>query len=117
MNISRRIRTALIRATDNWLSRVYLAAVTGATGYFLFDALFVDHPDASMAAVVPWLLTAPLSLLYTLLPDGALSGTSTGLFTALYLVGIALAALANAAFMGHVVHRLRQPFPGTAPGA
>jgi hypothetical protein len=117
MNISRRIRTALIRATDNWLSRVYLAAVTGATGYFLFDALFVDHPDASMAAVVPWLLTAPLSLLYTLLPDSALSGTSTGLFTALYLVGIALAALANAAFMGHVVRRLRQPFPGTAPGA
>ncbi|MFK0019096.1 SCO4225 family membrane protein [Streptomyces sp. NPDC090798] len=117
MNISRRTRTALIRATDNWLSRVYLAAVTAATGYFLFDAFFVDHPDASMAAVVPWLLTAPLSLLYTLLPAGTLSGASTGLFTALHLAGIAFAALANAAFMGHVVHRLRQPFPGTAPSA
>ncbi|MGW4143893.1 SCO4225 family membrane protein, partial [Streptomyces mirabilis] len=34
------------RLTDNWLSRVYLAAVTAATGYVLFDALFVDHPDA-----------------------------------------------------------------------
>lgn len=70
-----------------------------------------------MAAVVPWLLTAPLSLLYTLLPDGSLSGTHTGLFTVLYLAGIAVAALANAAFMGHAVRRLRQPFPGTAPGA
>ncbi|MFJ8021683.1 SCO4225 family membrane protein [Streptomyces sp. NPDC096311] len=90
MNISRRTRTALTRATDNRLSRVYLAAVTATTGYFLFDALFVDHPDASMASVVPWLLTAPLSLLYTLLPDDTLS---------------------------HVAHRLRRPFPGTAPSA
>lgn len=70
-----------------------------------------------MAAVVPWLLTAPLSLLYTLLPDGTLSGADTGLVTALYLAGIALAALANAAFMGHTVRRLRQPFRGTAPSA
>ncbi len=85
MTISRRTRTALTQATDNWLSSLYLAAVTAATGYVLFDALFVDHPDASMAAVVPWLLTAPLSLLYTLLPDGTLSGTSTGVFTALHL--------------------------------
>lgn len=48
MNISRRTRTVLIRATDNWLSRAYLAVVTAATGYFLFDA------SSSTTPTPPW---------------------------------------------------------------
>ncbi|MEU9285736.1 hypothetical protein AB0D57_13670 [Streptomyces sp. NPDC048275] len=116
MSSSRHSRSALALATDNWLSRVYLAAVTAATCFFLYDSLFITHADASMAGAVPMLLTAPLGLLYTLMPDGTLTGTNDGLFTALYLAGTAVAALANAAFMGFALRRLRPPSPNTAPG-
>lgn len=68
MNSTRRTRTLLTTATDNWLSRGYLAVVAAATVFFLADTFLVSHPDASMSGAVPWLLTAPLSLMYTLLP-------------------------------------------------
>jgi len=113
MSITRRSRTLLTLATGNWLSRVYLAAVAAATVYFVVDALFVSHADASMSGAVPWLLTAPLSMLYTLLPEGTLNGTGDGAFMAVYLVGIAVAALANAAFMGLALRRIR-PASGRA---
>lgn len=106
MNGNRRPRTLLVLATDNWLSRAYLAVVVAATGFFLVDTFFVFHADASMSGVVPWVLTAPLSLLYTLLPEGTLNGTGDGAFLALYLVGIAAAALANAAFMGYALRKI-----------
>lgn len=106
-------RNLLTLATDNRLSRAYLAVVAAATGFFLFDTFFVTHADASMSGAVPWLLTAPLSLLYTLLPDGTLNGTGDGAFLALYLVGIAAAAVANAAFMGFALRKTR-PASGRA---
>ncbi|MFF3377000.1 SCO4225 family membrane protein [Streptomyces sp. NPDC002680] len=111
MNGNRRILLTL--ATDNWLSRAYLAVVVAATGFFLVDTFFVSHADASMAGAVPWLLTAPLSLLYTLLPEGTLNGTSDWAFLALYLVGIGVAAVVNAAFMGFALRKIR-PASGRA---
>ncbi|MEU9466255.1 hypothetical protein AB0D78_06285 [Streptomyces avermitilis] len=117
MNISRRSRALLAPAGDNWLSRVYLAVVVAATGFVLYDAAFVSHPDASLAGVVPWLLTAPLSLLYTLLPDAMFSDAPTGVSMAFYLAGIAVAALANAVFMGVALRRIRPSAPRTAPSA
>ncbi|UIX33920.1 SCO4225 family membrane protein [Streptomyces sp. GQFP] len=109
-------RTLLTLATDNWLSRGYLAVVVAATGFFLVDTFFVSHTDASMAGAVPWLLTAPLSLLYTLLPEGTLNGTGDGAFLAVYLVGIGVAALANAAFMGFALRRIRPASARTVGG-
>ncbi|MDW4907519.1 hypothetical protein RB628_19735 [Streptomyces sp. ADMS] len=117
MNGNRRPRTLLTLATDNWLSRGYLAVVVAATGFFLVDTFFVSHADASMSGVVPWLLTAPLSLLYTLLPEGTLNGTGDGVFLALYLAGIAAAALANAAFMGFALRKIWPASGGAAAGA
>ena len=117
MNSNRRTRTVLTLATDNWLSRGYLAVVLAATGFFLVDTFFVSHTDASMSGAVPWLLTAPLSLLYTLLPEGTLNGSGDGAFLALYLVGIAAAALANAAFMGLALRRIRPASGSAAAGA
>ncbi|MGW3649312.1 SCO4225 family membrane protein [Streptomyces sp. NPDC000878] len=113
MNSNRRTRTLLTLATDNWLSRAYLAVVAAATVFFLFDTFFVSHTDASMSGAVPWLLTAPLSFLYTLLPEGTLNGSGDGAFLALYLVGIGAAALANAGFMGFALRRIR-PASGRA---
>lgn len=117
MNSNGRTRTLLTSATDNWLSRGYLAVVAAATAFFLVDAFLVSHEDATMSGAVPWLLTAPLSLLYTLLPDGTLNGTGSGAFTALYLVGIAAAALANAAFMGLALRKIRPASGRAAAGA
>ncbi len=117
MSINRRSRNLLTLATDNWLSRVYLAVVAAASVYFVVDTLFVSHADASMAGVVPWVLTVPVSLLYTLLPEGTLNGTGDGVFMALYLVGIAAAALANAAFMGLALRKIRPGSGRVAAGA
>jgi hypothetical protein len=106
MTISRRIRSALALTVDNWLSRCYLGAVALATGFALYDQLFVDHADASFAFVAPLFLTAPLSLLLVALPGGAVTG---------YLA-IAAGALANAAVLGAVLRGLRRPSARTAPG-
>ncbi|NBM21308.1 SCO4225 family membrane protein, partial [Streptomyces sp. GC420] len=64
MSSSRRSRAVFAPAVDNWLSRCYLAAVALTTGYALLEELFVSHADASMAYVVPMVLTAPLNLLF-----------------------------------------------------
>lgn len=117
MSINRRSRNLLTLATDNWLSRTYLAVVAAATVYFLVDTLFVSHVDASMSGVVPWLLTVPMSLLYTLLPEGALEGANSGVAMGLYLVGITAAALANAAFMGLALRKIRPASGRAAAGA
>ncbi|MFI5798038.1 SCO4225 family membrane protein [Streptomyces sp. NPDC051677] len=115
MNLARRLRPLYAPATDNWLSRAYLALVGAAVAFVVFDTVFVSHPDASMAGVVPWLLTAPLSLLLTLLPDAVLDGA--GSFLVLYVVGIAVSAFVNAAVLGACLHRLRPTPPRTAHNA
>lgn len=107
MNIFRRIRTVLALAVDNWASRAYLAVIAAATGWVLYDAAFVEHQDASLAGVVPWLLTAPLSLLYTLLPGDGFAATEGWAAYAVYVAGIAVAATVNAVLIGLAVRRTR----------
>ncbi|PAZ13864.1 hypothetical protein CLM62_20430 [Streptomyces sp. SA15] len=100
MSSSRRSRALLALATDNWLSRCYLAAVVLASGFALYDDLFVTHADASLAGVWPLFLTAPLSLLFVALPESL----STG---ALFYAEIALAALVNAVALGALARTIR----------
>lgn len=107
MSIFRRIRTVFALAVDNWASRAYLAVIAATTLWVLYDAAFVEHADASMAGVVPWLLTAPFSLLYTLLPGDGFGGMEGGAAMAVYAVGIAVAATVNAALIGFAVRRTR----------
>ena len=117
MNIFSRIRTVLALAVDNWASRAYLAVIAATTVWVVCDTLFVEHADPSMAAVVPWLLTAPLSLLYTLLPGDGFGGAEGGAALAVYVAGIALAASANAALIGFAVRRTRLFPRRTATGS
>ncbi|MER5215719.1 hypothetical protein ABT063_35650 [Streptomyces sp. NPDC002838] len=100
MSSSRRSRAVLALAADNWLSRCYLAAVVLASGFTLYDDLFVTHADASLAGVWPLFLTAPLSLLFVALPESL----STG---ALFYAEIALAALVNAVALGALARTIR----------
>jgi hypothetical protein len=88
---------------DNWISRIYLAVVAVTLVFVGVDTLFVSHADASMSAVVPVLLTAPESLVLLLTPDGV-DGWAFGVA---YVAVVVVSALANAAFLGALLRRLR----------
>ncbi|WP_128379666.1 SCO4225 family membrane protein [Streptomyces cavernae] len=96
MSSSSRSRAVLALAVNNWLSRGYLAAVVLTAGYALYEDLFVAQTDASMAYVVPLLLTAPLNMLFMV----ALGWIPTD---APFYLGIAVGALVNAGILGAVV--------------
>ncbi|QNP69312.1 hypothetical protein IAG44_07585 [Streptomyces roseirectus] len=66
----------------------YLALVLAVAGWVAVDALFVDHPDASLVGVWLFLVTAPTSWLFLMLPGP------------LPLVGIVVGALVQAAVIG-----------------
>ncbi|GGQ90018.1 hypothetical protein GCM10010251_00100 [Streptomyces aurantiogriseus] len=86
----------LTLAVNNWVSRGYLAAVVLTGGFALYEDVFVSHADASMAYVVPMLLTAPLNMLFTV----ALGWIPTD---APFYLGIAVGALVNAVILGGIV--------------
>jgi hypothetical protein len=103
----------LALAVNNWLSRGYLAAVVLTAGFALYEDVFVSHADASMAYVVPMLLTAPLNLLFIV----ALGWVPTD---APFYLGIAVGALVNAMVLGAVVRAVRRRRPSSvrpAPSA
>ncbi|RSM56848.1 hypothetical protein DMH04_56670 [Kibdelosporangium aridum] len=97
----------LALATNNWLSRCYLAAVVLTAGSSLYEDIFVSHADASMAYVVPMLLTAPLNMLFTV----ALNWIPTA---APFYLGVALGALVNSVILGAVVRAVRRRRPSSA---
>ncbi|MFE9649440.1 SCO4225 family membrane protein [Streptomyces sp. NPDC006365] len=66
----------------------YLAVVAAVGVWVGVDALFVEHADASLAAVWLFVVTAPTSFLFLALP-GALS-----------FVGVAVGAVAQAFVLG-----------------
>ncbi|WP_063787063.1 SCO4225 family membrane protein [Streptomyces sp. NBRC 110028] len=74
MLIRRKTSDVLRRVLDvvagDWLSRGYLAVVLALLVWAWADASFFPYDDASLAAVVPALFTAPASLLFVLLPEG-----------------------------------------------
>ena len=78
----------LIQALRTPVALGYLLIVAGVAVWAGADALLVDHADASLAAIWAFLVTAPTSLLFVMLP-GPLAWT-----------GIAIGAVAQAAVLG-----------------
>ncbi|MDQ0762671.1 hypothetical protein QF027_005306 [Streptomyces canus] len=72
----------------NPLALGYLLLVAAVLCWVGVDALFVEHADASLAGVWAFLVTAPASLLFVMLPE------------AWAWAGIALGAVVNAAVLG-----------------
>lgn len=97
-------RQPAARIADNWVSRGYLAVCAALLVWVALDATLVQHEDASFAAVWPWLVTAPTSLLFALLPSG--DGAAGVL---LYVVSVLVAAVVNSWAISAVLRRLRAP--------
>jgi hypothetical protein len=106
VSFSHRSRAVLALTVNNWLSRGYLAAVVLTTGWALYEDVFVSHADASMAYVLPMLLTAPLNMLIMV----ALGWVPTD---APFYLGIAVGALVNAGILGTVVRAVRRRRPSS----
>ncbi|MET8975269.1 hypothetical protein ABZX85_06565 [Streptomyces sp. NPDC004539] len=68
----------------------YLALVLAVLGWVAVDTLFVEHQDASFAGVWAFVVTAPVSWIFLLLPQP------------LPAVGIAVGAVVQAAVIGAV---------------
>ncbi|MEO3972864.1 hypothetical protein [Streptomyces sp. CAU 1734] len=97
-----RLRRLLALATDNWLSRGYLAlfAVSLPVAFLA--------PESSYA-LVHLLLTAPLSTMAMAFPFGAGGGTLTGALTLALSTGwLLLGALVNAAVLGALTDHVRR---------
>ncbi|MFF0014624.1 SCO4225 family membrane protein [Streptomyces sp. NPDC005374] len=89
------------RSFLNPLSLGYLIVVAAVVGWVGVDTLFVEHADASLAAVWAFLVTAPASLLFVMLPDS------------LAWAGVVAGALVNAAVLGAAYRSIngRRPHP------
>jgi hypothetical protein len=78
----------LLKALRTPVALGYLLIVAGVVVWAGVDALLVDHADASLAGIWSFLVTAPTSLLFVMLP-GPLAWT-----------GVAIGAVAQAAVVG-----------------
>ncbi|MER5430513.1 hypothetical protein [Streptomyces sp. NPDC002588] len=103
MSSSRRSRTVLALAVNNWVSRAYLAAVALAVGIALCEDVFTNHSNTSMSYVASLVLTAPLNVLFV--PAFGWLPTDTD---APFYLGVALAALVNAVVLGAAVRAVRK---------
>ncbi|WAZ23043.1 hypothetical protein STRCI_004358 [Streptomyces cinnabarinus] len=106
----RSLRALLAPATDNWLSRGYLAAVTASIGFFLYAVHL--SPDPGFAAIWPMITTAPFGMAALLLA-APLPGAEW-LSSVVFTVGAAAAGLVNATLLGLLVRRLGTPQPRPA---
>lgn len=106
----RTLKALLAPATDNWLSRGYLAVVAASIGFFLYAAYL--SPDVGFAAIWPLMTTAPFSVLALLLttPVAWVEWLSPVVFSA----GAAAAGLFNAGLLGLLVRKVRAPQPRPA---
>ncbi|GAA1895486.1 hypothetical protein GCM10009716_01820 [Streptomyces sodiiphilus] len=98
MNSNQRVQRFFSAISGTWPSRIYLAAAFALLTWVAVDTMFVDHADASFAAVIPMLFTAPTSLVVLLLPEGS---------AVAYFAAVAVAAVINAALLGLAVRALR----------
>ncbi|MFI2431526.1 SCO4225 family membrane protein [Streptomyces sp. NPDC018693] len=108
MGFPHRIRTVLGLGVNNWVSRGYLAVVALTVLLAVYDEHFVTHPDASMAYVVPLMLTAPFSLPLLM----ALDGIPTDIP---FYVALAGGAYVNALALGALVRLAGGRRPGSRP--
>jgi hypothetical protein len=105
------IRGLLTPAFDNWLARGYLAVVAAAVGFFLYASYLA--PDPGFAAIWPFIVTAPLSIL-ALLASVAVTpiewdSSFAWLSPLVFSVGATLSGLVNAVLLGRLAHVLRTP--------
>ncbi|MGX2994394.1 SCO4225 family membrane protein [Streptomyces sp. JNUCC 64] len=98
-----RTRALLALATDNWPARGYLAVVAVSFAGSLLDPTGVH-------AMLPFVLTAPLSAMGGFLPFGLVAGgglVGQAASAALGAGWFLLSALVNAAVVGALAHQLR----------
>jgi hypothetical protein len=84
---------SLISALRTPVALGYLALVAAVVVWVGVDTLFVEHADASLAGVWAFLVTAPVSLLFVMLPGP------------LPFIGIAVGAVLQAAVLGALYRR------------
>jgi hypothetical protein len=99
------LKRTLSAATDNWLSRSYLAL---CAGLLIWVAAGQFHGnDASFAGVWPIVATLPVSLLAAAVASGAGLVFPSVLVLPLFIVLISAAAFLNATLLGLLVRSLR----------
>ncbi|EXG80901.1 SCO4225 family membrane protein [Cryptosporangium arvum] len=89
-------------AFGNWFSRAYLIGVAVVAAVVTFSLATWDQPDANLAGVWLVFVTMPFSLpLLAITPDSALGPV-------VFYAVCAVAAVANAAFIGGMVALYRR---------
>lgn len=106
MNDRSRSRRIFSAATDNWLSRAYLAVCAGLLIWVAADAQFHGN-DPSFAGVWPIVATLPVSLAAVAAALGADLVLPQVLLLPLLIVLISAAACLNATLLGLLVRSLR----------
>ena len=104
--IHRSVRTSPGSRSAIWAAGIYLAACGTLS---IYSTLAFDGPDANLAGVIPYLTTAPWSLLpLGLLNPDSDSALSTIIFVALPVIGALINMFiiqATVRKLGHVIHR------------
>ncbi|OEU85601.1 hypothetical protein DB35_13685 [Streptomyces abyssalis] len=90
----------LSAATDNWLSRGYLAVCAVLLIWTAAGAVLANAEDASFTGVWPVFATLPTSFLVVLLAGGIGFLLPSAVTVPLFLILLAVAALINATVLG-----------------
>ncbi|MFJ3667679.1 SCO4225 family membrane protein [Streptomyces sp. NPDC090106] len=101
------IRSSLVPALRTPVALGYLGIVAAVSVWAAVDVLFVEHAGVSLAGVWAFLVTAPTSLLFVMLP------------APLAWTGVVIGAVVQAAVLGQGYRQLngylaRRTGPGTA---
>ncbi|WP_314172071.1 SCO4225 family membrane protein [Streptomyces winkii] len=100
-------RRILSAATDNWLSRGYLAVCAALLIWTVADAVLGNNEGPSIAAVWPIFATLPTSFLVVLLAGGAGFLLPSAVTLPLFVILLAVAAVINATLLGLLLRWLR----------
>ena len=98
----------LSAATDNWISRGYLALCAALLIWEWLYAQSYSGPDATFFGVGTMLATLPTSLLTTFAGAAAVPALPSSWALPVLLVGIAVAAFVNATLLGLFLRALRR---------
>ncbi|NLU71937.1 hypothetical protein HCC61_04435 [Streptomyces sp. HNM0575] len=101
-------RRILSAATDNWLSRGYLAVCAALLIWTVGDALFANDEGPSFAGVWPIFATLPTSLLVVLLVGGLGFLLPSAVTLPIFVILLAAVALINATLLGLLLRWARK---------
>lgn len=90
----------LSAATDNWLSRGYLAGCAALLIWTVADAAFGSNEGPSFAGIWPIFVTLPTSFLVVLLAGGIGFLLPSAVTLPIFAILLAAAALCNATLLG-----------------